>query len=286
MATPHNPLVPQKQSPPPPDWTAGAIPMPKPTVDNQGNPFGMPPPIPLPKPTVDNQGVPFGATPATGSQPLVPPTGAPKLAQAPVHTGATSVVGSQAQGQYAPVRDEAQIGLGFLNEALSADSALMRNARTTGIETAAARGLHNSSIAAGAAQRAALDAAMPVAQMAMDQFGQRENRQWQTGEREAQQQWTSTENQLDRDQQITMSEVTNWLNNETFMREFNAQLAMFPINNTTQLLNYITQQAMDNPEVYTPDVISGMSEFFTTNFLDVISRYFPGYFERNAGGQP
>nr|DAL53168.1 MAG TPA_asm: hypothetical protein [Caudoviricetes sp.] len=334
----------------------------------------------------------------------------------------TSTMGSLDQGMYNPTGDAASIVNSHLGTILGSNNALMRNARTQGLEQAASRGLQNSTIAAGAAQRAALDYAMPLVGHAQDTFNQREHRGWQTGERlgsqewqtgerlgsqdwqtgeraldrthefglqdsrqawqsgewgldrshdeamqdsrqqwqtgerigsqdwqsgesaierdwrssealmerdwrsleaqldreftteernavqawqsgeaeltreqqvlmanlqeemnRAQRGWTAEQNQLDRDQQLTMAEVQNWLNNETFMRDFNAQLATMPINNTANLLNFISQQAITNPEIYTPDIVSGMSEFFTTNSMDVLSRYFPNYFQNQGG---
>lgn len=291
---------------------------------------------------------------------------------------ATSTMGNQQMGMYTNTGDAASVPLGHLDQILNQENALLRNARTSGLESAAGRGLQNSSIAAGAAQRASLDYAMPILGHAQDTFNQREQRQWQTEERlggqewqsgergldrthdfsmqdarqqwqsgesqldrdwqsnealrdrdwrsteaqldrelttaerqamqawqsgeaaltrdqqvimanlqeemaRAQRQWTAEQNQLDRDQQLTMAEVQNWLANESFMRDFNAQLATMPINNTANLLNFISQQAITNPEIYTPDIVSGMSEFFTTNAMDVLSRYFPNYFQ-NTGG--
>ena len=268
----------------------------------------------------------------------------------------TSTMGSLDQGMYNPTGDAASIVNSHLGTILGSNNALMRNAQTQGLEQAASRGLQNSSIAAGAAQRAALDYAMPLVGHAQDTFNQREHRGWQTGERlgtqdwqsgesalerdwrseealrdrdwrslesqldrqftteernavqawqsgeaqltrdqqilmanlqeemnRAQRAWTAEENQLNRDQQLTMAEVQNWLNNESFMRDFNAQLATMPINNTANLLNFISQQAITNPEIYTPDIVSGMSEFFTTNAMDVLSRYFPNYFQNQGG---
>lgn len=314
---------------------------------------------------------------------------------------ATSTMGNQQMGMYTNTGDAASIVNSHLGTILGSNNALMRNARTQGLEQAASRGLQNSSIAAGAAQRAALDYAMPLVGHAQDTFNQREHRGWQTGERlgtqdwqsgeraldrthefglqehrqnwqtgeressqswqtderlgqqewqsgesvldrdwrseealrdrdwrsleaqldreftteernaiqawqsgeaqltrdqqiimanlqeemaRAQREWTAQQNQLDRDQQLTMAEVQNWLANEAFMRDFNAQLATMPINNTANLLNFIAQQAITNPEIYTPDIVSGMSEFFTTNAMDVLSRYFPNYFQ-NTGGE-
>lgn len=238
----------------------------------------------------------------TGSQPLVPPAVVPPVMQNPAvptkplpfPQTQTSTTGNLLQNPYTPVGDEGNILQGYLDQFLGADNALMRDARTRGIEAAAAAGLQNSSIAAGASQRAALEVAAPLASQAFGMFGDRENRQWQTGERVGQQTWqtqqdrdqrawTADQNRLDRDQQINMSQVQNWLNNESFMREYNANLALIPITNTTQLLNSIMQNAIKDPQVYTPDVISGLSEFFTTNFLDVMSRYFPSMYAQTGG---
>lgn len=318
------------------------------TSTQAGNPFDGPvattqqaPPQQLDGPVAPMQ---YGST----QQQLMQPTS--QLMQP------TSTMGSLDQGMYNPTGDAANIVNSHLDTILGSNNALMRNAQTQGLEQAASRGLQNSSIAAGAAQRAALDYAMPLVGHAQDTFNQREHRGWQTGERlgtqdwqsgesalerdwrsdealrdrdwrsmesqldreftteernavqawqsgeaqlsrdqqilmanlqeemnRAQRGWTAEQNQLDRDQQLNMAEVQNWLNNESFMRDFNAQLATMPINNTANLLNFISQQAITNPEIYTPDIVSGMSEFFTTNAMDVLSRYFPNYFQNQGG---
>lgn len=226
--------------------------------------------------------IPPSPVQGVGSQPLIPqpsPFPAPGTGQptppgqvTPFQTQPTSVTGNAQQSVYTPAGDEGNIVQSYLSQFLGSDSALMRDARTRGIEQAASAGLQNSTIAAGASQRAALDAVLPLVDQSMQTFNQRENRQW-----------TSNENRLDRDQQITMSQVQDWLNNQSFMREFNANLSLMPIQNATQLMNTIAQQAIENPEVYTPDIISGMSEFFTTNYLDVLSRYFPSLYTRQGG---
>lgn len=59
-----------------------------------------------------------------------------------------------------------------LNEMTAGDSAYMQNARQRGLETAARRGMLNSSIAAGASQRSALEAAAPFAMQAAGAYGQ------------------------------------------------------------------------------------------------------------------
>lgn len=209
-----------------------------------------------------------------GSTPLTPPSVHDAGLSPPQHTmPTTSPVGSVVDQRYPALLDEANIMGHYINQLTASDNPLMRNARILGIEHAAARGLQNSSIAAGNAQRAVLDTVVPLAQAAMDTFNQRENRGW-----------TSEENRLDRQQQLTMAEVQNWLNNESFVREFNAQLALAPIANTFQLLQMIMKQAVEQPDVYTPDVVSGFSEFFNTNMLDILARYFPTLYSANTGG--
>lgn len=284
----------------------------------------------VPSPMATQAAAPTPFTTTAVGQPVQQQTAQTTAAQ----PFATSTMGNQQMGMYTNTGDAASVPLGHLDQILNQENALLRNARISGLEAAASRGLQNSSIAAGAAQRAALDYAMPILGHAQDTFNQREHRAWSTDERlghqdwqsnealldreftreereaiqqwqsgeaqltrdqqiimanlqeemaRAQREWTAQQNQLDRDQQLTMAEVQNWLANEAFMRDFNAQLATMPINNTANLLNFIAQQAITNPEIYTPDIVSGMSEFFTTNAMDVLSRYFPNYFQ-NTGG--
>lgn len=280
MATlPINPLpTAQPQSPPPTQQRSnGSQPLSTPFA-GQPTVWYDPPPPGMGNAQPQSPPPPSTARRSTGSQPLGTPFAEPvnilpKPTPGVPQPAPTSPQGAEGVGMYTPVADEASIVNNYLNQLIGADSALMRNARTLGIEHAAARGLQNSSIAAGNAQRAALDAALPLAQQALDMFNQRENRQW-----------TSSENRLDRQQQLTMAEVQNWLNNESFMRDFNAQLALAPVANTFQLLQMIMKQAVDQPDVYTPDVVSGFSEFFNTNMLDILARYFPTLYRANTGG--
>lgn len=280
MATlPINPLpTAQPQSPPPPQQRSnGSQPLSTPFA-GQPTVWYDPPPTGTGNAQPQSPPPPSTARRSTGSQPLGTPFAEPvnilpKPTPGVPQPAPTSPQGAEGVGMYTPVADEASIVNNYLSQLIGADSPLMRNARTLGIEHAAARGLQNSSIAAGNAQRAALDAALPLAQQAVDMFNQRENRQW-----------TSSENRLDRQQQLTMAEVQNWLNNESFMRDFNAQLALAPVANTFQLLQMIMKQAVDQPDVYTPDVVSGFSEFFNTNMLDILARYFPTLYRANTGG--
>lgn len=177
-----------------------------------------------------------------------------------------------------------------MNRLLSGDSAYIQNARLRGSEAAAARGLRNSSIAAGASERAAIEGAQPILneiqglqrqreqlgfqgeQNALDRLQQVNNQilQGEIAAREAMQDF-----QFRRTLQGDSALQQDWLNSQNFTREFNAQLATLPITNAASLSNLIAQYAIENPEVYTPEVISGMQNFFTGSFIALMQQYFP-----------
>ena len=66
----------------------------------------------------------------------------------------------------------------------------------------------------------------------------------------------------------------DWLNNQTFSRQFNAALSMIPINSADQLTQMLAQYGAENPEVFTPQVMSGMVNFLTKNMAAIIDQYF------------
>lgn len=131
----------------------------------------------------------------------------------------------------------------------------MRNAARRGLEVAGARGLSNSSIAAGASQRAALEAAQPLVNNAMALLGEREGRAFQGQQAD-----------LDRAFRERMQSDSvlqqDWLSSNNFTREFNGTLALMPIKNAYDLSKAIMSYAADNPEVFTPEVMSGFGNFF------------------------
>lgn len=213
--------------------------------------------------------------------------------------------------------------MGALDQLLSSGGSYIRNAQRRGLETAGARGLMNSSIASGAAQRAAVESSMPILNQIMNLQGQREQQDWQTNqanraaalgltEQERTQDFQRTQNlvnqaadltrqrenqafqaqesQLGRTQQVnnaildaqlrtaTMEDEAlkqDWLNSRDFTRQFNGQLSMLPIRSAIDMTTAITQFAMTDPELYTPTVVSGMSEFFNRNMLAIMQQYFP-----------
>jgi hypothetical protein len=66
---------------------------------------------------------------------------------------------------------QSEVATNHLNDMLSGNSKYIQNARQRGIESAARRGLMNSSIAAGNAERAAIESASPFAMQAADAYG-------------------------------------------------------------------------------------------------------------------
>ena len=128
-----------------------------------------------------------------------------------------------------------------LDQVTGANSPYIANARRRGLEVAATRGGINSSIAAGSSERAALEAAMPLVQQG-----------------------------LAIDQQAQQVQYDNWLSQQNFGRALFGQ----QFTNSLGMLNQIQQYALEDPELYTPEVISGYSNFFQQNMNDILQRYF------------
>lgn len=123
------------------------------------------------------------------------------------------------------------------------NSAYIQNARQRGLETAAVRGGVNSSIAAGASERAAIEAALPMAQ-------------------------ASTGMQAGRDQ----AKLAEWAAANNFNRELFAQ----PFTSSMDMLKRFTDASLQDPELYSPSVISGYTNFFNQQMNDMLRRYFGG----------
>lgn len=254
---------------------AAPKPVPGPTLGGPGpqNPidYNSLQPKPVPGPTLGGPGprnpMDYGTPVATGQPPMS--TGYP-----PTPTGPTMqpIGGPAVQG---PPATPGSLGLDFmrqvtgnelvenrLNNLLQTDSRYIQNARQRGAEYAASRGNINSSIGAGASERAALEAAMPIAESDAGVY------------RDANQGNFESLNQLR--QMRTAAELDNWLSDSNFNRDFNGRLAMIPINSGADMLAYITQRALEDPAVYTPDVISGFNNFFNLNMKDMFKNFFGG----------
>lgn len=136
-----------------------------------------------------------------------------------------------------------QQAMNSLDQVLSSDSPYIQNARRRGLETAAARGGINSSIAAGASERAAIEGAMPLVQQGLQIDAAAQNVQYD-----------------------------NWLSQQNFGRALVGQ----SFNNTSDMLRSIQEYALADPEVYTPDAVSGLSNFFDKIMNESLKRYFGG----------
>lgn len=199
-------------------------------VDLYGNPLppvttGTPPPIPMP------------------GQTTVPAPVAPTTFLSPQSFNMASMTAPRSTPYPFANRDYNTMLQESLEKFMDPNSQYIQNARQRGIEMAATRGGVNSSIAAGASERAALEAAVPLAQTAVGM---------QAGAEQAQ--------------------IQNWLNEQGFNRE----LAAMPFTNSLQMLGRVTELGMQDPELYTPSVVSGFTNFFNQQMNDMISRYFSG----------
>jgi hypothetical protein len=212
------------------------IPVPKP---NPGGPGTLvPTPTPAPGPGGPNMGIPGG--PGSGQTPVPgqPVPGAP---------GGVIPPGYGLDFVRTPTPDE--LVANQLDALLNSDSAYMRNARQRGVEYANSRGNINSSIGAGASQRAALEAALPIATADAQVV------------RDANQANFDSLSQLR--QMRTAAQLEDWLSDNNYNREYNGRLAMMPIQSAMDMMAFIAQRAAEDPAVWTPDVMSGWMNFFS-----------------------
>lgn len=134
-----------------------------------------------------------------------------------------------------------------LEAIMNPNSDYIRNARQRGLEFAASRGGINSSIAAGASERAAIEAATPLVQQGLEIDQNREN-----------------------------ALTANWLTGQNFSRDLQGQLALAPLNSSLNMLETLQNYSLQDPELYTPAVMSGFTNFFSKNMSDMLTRYFGG----------
>ena len=319
VASPFGTATPVPKLPPPNPYTPQPVavtggtapvsvaPAPVATVYDNGagtvaQPQSPPPPLyvaPEPAPVaVRSTG---GNAPATVVQPAAVTGGTAPVATAPLDTASmitgttappvpatTAVTGGNApitatplpsspfptinnpQQVYTPNMGAGNVVQDYLSQLLNDQSGYIQSARRSGIEQAAARGNINSSIAAGNSQRAAIDAAQPI----LNEITQLHNQREQLA-------FTGEQNQADRNQQITMAQINDWAANNQFNREYNGQLSLLPITSVTALNNQLMQAAIENPEIFPPEIVSGLGEFFGTNLLSMLQQWFP---EQYGGG--
>lgn len=164
--------------------------------------------------------------------------------------GQTQAQQSQLSQQYGPnaqLRTGAETVTGNLDAVLDPNNQYIQNARQRGLEYAATRGGINSSIAAGAAERSAIEAAAPLATQA-------------------------TQLDVNREQQA----FQEYLQGRQINQEFQTQLASSAVQSQYNMLQTLQQYAMNDPTTYTPEVISGYSNFFGRTTSDVIKRLLGG----------
>lgn len=172
-----------------------------------------------------------------------------------------------------------------LQEFLNPNSDYMRNAAQRGVEMAATRGGVNSSIAAGSAQRAALESVQPFVQQAVDVDQQKY--QLMAQDYLAQQGYQAQSLLADKNNALQaalaqyqgglqMSLAQQQANTENWLSQQNFGRALFgqTFSNSMGMLNMVQQYGLEDPELYTPEVLSGYTNFFQQNMNDLLARYF------------
>lgn len=139
----------------------------------------------------------------------------------------------------------ANAALSIQGQILNSDSQYMQNAKQTGLELASKRGLLNSGLAVGNAQKAAIEASTPLTNQAIGLYSRERDYQMQ-----------------------------DWLSNESVKRDANFTLAALPIRSAYDMMSGLMQGAANNPEVYTPAYMNSMSNFFMTNMHNVLNNFF------------
>lgn len=263
------------------------------------------------------------------AEPLVnPPQATPQIPQMTTMVGQPATMtatGTPVPGQpmapQTPQFAPTQVVQQTLDQFIGSNSPYMRNAQLRGLEQANQRGMLNSSISAGAAQRAAMETAMPLVDQSLGLQRQREgyafqgeqaglDRSFQAQQQDVQRQFQASQADIDRTIQVRESQLNrdfqgsqaeadrafrsqlqsdsvtqqDWLASQAYTREFNGQLSLMPIQSAYQLNGAIQQYALENPEIYTPDIISGMTNFFQQNMMSILATYFPSMVNTSYSG--
>lgn len=184
-----------------------------------------------------------------------------------------------------------------VSQILNQSNPYITSARRHGLEAANARGLMNSSIAAGASERAAIDASMPLVQQSMGLFGDREQRAFQgqqsqldrlQGVNNAMLQSQLQERQAQLKSHLGMTEQafgaqlregaaandalrTEWLSNNDWTNKMNFALASANIGTASDLTKMVAQMAGQDPETWTPQSMTGFMQLLGTNLPYLLS---------------
>jgi len=223
------------------------------------------PPVAPPAPTQPSYPTP---TPAA-------PTPAPVVPAPVAQPAATTAAPATAPNSFAPINTVQDMLTMFTDP----NSAYMQQVANRASQQANSRGLLNSSIAVGNAQAAAIEAAQPFVQEAMGLQRQREGFAFEGGQ-----------NALDRahqtQTQFDQAGLQDWLAGNAWTRDFNGALSLMPIQSTSQMLSAIMAAGLENPQVFTPSVMSGLSTFFGQNWMTTMRSLFPNAFGGGTGTIP
>ncbi len=121
---------------------------------------------------------------------------------------------------------------------------LNKRAEAAGLAQANSRGLLNSSMAVQSAQNAVLDRASDLGKTAYAGWNQNNQAKQQ-----------------------------NWLNQESYNRDYVGTLAALPIKTYNDSLNALMQAAIDDPSLMDPDAMSGFANFFQQMSQNMFSNY-------------
>lgn len=159
----------------------------------------------------------------------------------------TGAVGTPTPSTYQPaqLKTGSAVVQDNLTSFLNPNSDYIKQATQQGLETAATRGGINSSIAAGTSRRAAQEVAGNLAQQA-----------------------TSI------DQNREQVQAENWMNQQNFSRALQGQLTGQVFTNSLNMLSAVQNYALEDPELYTPEVVSGLTNFFTKNMNNLLGKYY------------
>lgn len=147
-----------------------------------------------------------------------------------------------------PPKDTSQTMVGNVANILNSNSLLMNSAAAKGERIAANRGLQNSTIGVESAQRAMLDAAIPIAsQDTQNAFAEKQTRlqadlnfQNQSKLNEQQNQFAASQNALERAHQRGLQTDMANLNHANQMRQLNAQVSANTIGKSIDFTMQIT----------------------------------------------
>lgn len=241
---------------------------------------GYPPTPVAPTPPPMSTGYPpIAGTPTPPMSTGYPPTQAPQPGPVPgvPMSAGNSVVNAQVNPQ--------ELTSVNLQQLLAANSPYIRAAERAGQRTAASRGLLNSSMAAGAARRSAIEAGAPIAESDAQAYRSAANttrdflyRDALAGNDAQRANWLNS-NSTEREFRYRDSLANNdtqrqdWLASNAYNRDFTGRLSMMPIASSFDFFNSAMQAALEDPSVYPPEVVNSLSQFNMQQLNQILAGY-------------